>query len=255
MDVDAVIFNVLNSGMKGCELTQKINENLLMTLIELCRQVLGSQGMFIEVRPPIKICGDIHGQYADLLRIFDRGGFPPLSNYLFLGDYVDRGQQSLEVITLFIAYKTMQINRVYGFYEEVVRRYNSPRLYEQFQEMFGHMPITALVGGRILCMHGGLSPDLKNFDQLRNLGKYINPPNPNIITDLLWADPDLGTEGFEESTRGVSYTFGEDVVMEAVKRLDIDLVARAHQVVQDGYEFFANRRMVTIFSAPHYCGK
>ncbi|PAV71721.1 hypothetical protein WR25_12026 [Diploscapter pachys] len=201
MDVDAVIFNVLNSGMKSCELTQKINENLLMALIELCRQVLGSQGMFIEVRPPVKICGDIHGQYADLLRIFDRGGFPPLSNYLFLGDYVDRGQQSLEVITLFIAYK------------------------------------------------------LKNFDQLRNLGKYINPPNPNIITDLLWADPDLGTEGFEESTRGVSYTFGEDVVMEAVKRLDIDLVARAHQVVQDGYEFFANRRMVTIFSAPHYCGQ
>ncbi|EPB66677.1 phosphoprotein phosphatase 1 domain protein [Ancylostoma ceylanicum] len=117
------------------------------------------------------------------------------------------------------------------------------------------MPFTGLVAGKILCMHGGLSPKLKSLDQLRQITRPIDPPNPSLHIDLLWSDPDHYVKGWQSNTRGVSYVFGQDVVNETLPMLDIDLIARAHQVVQDGYEFFANKRLVTIFSAPHYCGQ
>lgn len=117
------------------------------------------------------------------------------------------------------------------------------------------MPLCGLIGSRILCMHGGLSPHLQSLDQLRQLPRPQDPPNPSIGIDLLWADPDQWVKGWQANTRGVSYVFGQDVVADLCSRLDIDLVARAHQVVQDGYEFFASKKMVTIFSAPHYCGQ
>ncbi|KAK5967163.1 Serine/threonine-protein phosphatase [Trichostrongylus colubriformis] len=206
-----------------------------MNLCTIARQVFLSQTSLIDVQPPIKICGDIHGQYADVLRLFDQSGFPPDVNYLFLGDYVDRGQQNLECIGLIFCYKIKYpgnffalrgnhecspINRVYGFFEECNRRYQSTRLWLQFQDAFAALPFTGLVAGKILCMHGGLSP-----------------------------------KGWASNSRGVSYVFGKDVVYEMSAILDIELVARAHQVVQDGYEFFANKKLVTIFSAPHYCGQ
>nr|CDJ80243.1 Metallophosphoesterase domain containing protein [Haemonchus contortus] len=117
------------------------------------------------------------------------------------------------------------------------------------------MPLCGLIAGRILCMHGGLSPQLTAIDQLRNLPRPQDPPNPSMGIDLLWADPDQWVKGWQANTRGVSYVFGQDVVIEMCAKLGIDLIARAHQVVQDGYEFFASKKMVTIFSAPHYCGQ
>uniref|UniRef100_A0A0K0DAX4 Serine/threonine-protein phosphatase n=1 Tax=Angiostrongylus cantonensis TaxID=6313 RepID=A0A0K0DAX4_ANGCA len=147
------------------------------------------------------------------------------------------------------------INRVYGFFEECNRRYQSTRLWLQFQDAFAALPFTGLVAGKILCMHGGLSPKLKSMDQLRQITRPIDPPNPSLHIDLLWSDPDNYTKGWASNCRGVSYVFGKDVVVEMSAILDIELVARAHQVVQDGYEFFANRKLVTIFSAPHYCGQ
>ncbi|KAH7722334.1 Serine/threonine protein phosphatase PP1-alpha catalytic subunit [Aphelenchoides avenae] len=147
------------------------------------------------------------------------------------------------------------VNRVYGFYEECNRRYQSTRLWEVFQDVFNTMPFTGLVAGRIICMHGGLSPQLNSIDQLRQITRPANPTGPSMQFDLLWSDPDKFTIGWQPSTRGVAFLFGPDVVAESCKKLDIDLIARAHQVVQDGYEFFANRKLITIFSAPHYCGQ
>ncbi|KAE9417627.1 hypothetical protein Angca_002387 [Angiostrongylus cantonensis] len=281
-DVDDLIIRILNVAMPGYSLVSGVKEGELMNLCTVARQVFLSQASLIELQPPIKICGDIHGQYADVLRLFDRNGFPPTVNYLFLGDYVDRGQQNLECISLFFCYKAgtsnsyvfnvqikypgnffvlrgnhecSPINRVYGFFEECNRRYQSTRLWLQFQDAFAALPFTGLVAGKILCMHGGLSPKLKSMDQLRQITRPIDPPNPSLHIDLLWSDPDNYTKGWASNCRGVSYVFGKDVVVEMSAILDIELVARAHQVVQDGYEFFANRKLVTIFSAPHYCGQ
>ena len=103
-------------------------------------------------------------------------------------------------------------------------------------------------------MHGGLSPELKSLDQIKHISRPTDVPDTGLLCDLLWADPDKDVNGWGENDRGVSYTFGADSVSEFLQRHDLDLVCRAHQVVEDGYEFFAKRQLVTIFSAPNYCG-
>ncbi|XP_031261956.1 serine/threonine-protein phosphatase PP1-like isoform X2 [Pistacia vera] len=213
--------------------------------------------------------GDIHGQYPDLLRLFEYGGFPPDANYLFLGDYVDRGKQSIETICLLLAYKIKypdnffllrgnhecaSINRIYGFYDECKRRF-SVRLWKIFTDCFNCLPVAALVDDKILCMHGGLSPELESLNQIRAIKRPIDVPDQGLLCDLLWADPDKDIKGWGENDRGVSFTFGADKVAEFLRKHDLDLICRAHQVVEDGYEFFADRQLVTIFSAPNYCGE
>lgn len=127
--------------------------------------------------------------------------------------------------------------------------------YDYSNGIYSKTLFTGLIAGKILCMHGGLSPQLKSIEQLRQITRPIDPPNPSLHIDLLWSDPDPSVKGWQANNRGLSYTFGPDVVNDMCMKLDIDLIARAHQVVQDGYEFFANRKLVTIFSAPHYCGQ
>lgn len=136
--------------------------------------------MLLELAAPIKIAGDTHGQYYDLLRLFSLNGFPPEQNYLFLGDYVDRGRHSIEVMCLLMAYKikypenffilrgnheTESISRLYGFYDECKRRY-SIKLWKTFVDLFNCLPVAALIEDKILCMHGGISPHLENLDQI-----------------------------------------------------------------------------------------
>ncbi|XP_044469934.1 serine/threonine-protein phosphatase PP1 isozyme 2-like isoform X2 [Mangifera indica] len=113
----------------------------------------------------------------------------------------------------------------------------------------------ALIDDKILCMHGGLSPDLTNLDQIRKLPRPTDVPDSGLLCDLLWSDPGQDVKGWGMNDRGVSYTFGPDAVSDFLMKHDMDLVCRAHQVVEDGYEFFADRRLVTIFSAPNYCGE
>jgi len=104
-------------------------------------------------------------------------------------------------------------------------------------------------------MHGGLSPDLKAMEQIRRVVRPTDVPDTGLLCDLLWSDPDKDIQGWGENDRGVSFTFGSDVVTNFLKRHDLDLICRAHQVVEDGYEFFAKRQLVTLFSAPNYCGE
>ncbi|CAP22236.2 Protein CBG01025 [Caenorhabditis briggsae] len=134
------------------------------------------------------------------------------------------------------------------------RRY-SLSLYNAFQDLFNGLPLCAMISGRIFCMHGGLSPQLESWKQLAAIKRPFDPPNKSIAMDLLWADPENNMNGWAKNSRGVSYIFGADVVKDFTDKMNIDLIARGHQVVQDGYEFFAGKRLVTIFSAPKYCGE
>jgi len=269
LDVDSVLERLLE--LRGSK-TSKMVALQDWEIRELCLKAKGifeSQPILLELEAPIKIVGDIHGQYQDLLRLFEYGGFPPSANYLFLGDYVDRGKQSIETICLLLAYKikypgnffvlrgnheSAAINRIYGFYDECKRRY-SIKIWRTFTECFNCMPVAAIVDEKIFCMHGGLSPDLNHMDQIRRLKRPTDVPDSGLLCDLLWSDPDKGMSGWGENDRGVSFTFGADVVSKFLQRHDLDLVCRAHQVVEDGYEFFANRQLVTVFSAPNYCGE
>lgn len=192
------------------------------------------------------IPGDIHGQFIDLLRLFECGGFPPSASYLFLGDYVDRGKHSLETICLLLAYKIKypdklfllrgnhedpKVNRVYGFYDECKRRFNV-RLWKIFTDCFNCLPVAALIDEKILCMHGGLSPELNTLDQIKDIERPTEIPDSGLLCDLLWSDPDPdpSTEGWGESDRGVSCTFGANKLVEFLEKNELDLLVRGHQV-------------------------
>ncbi|KAF8276586.1 serine/threonine-protein phosphatase PP1 [Trypanosoma cruzi cruzi] len=246
-----------------------IREEDIRSVLDSVRDVFMSQPMLLEIRPPVRICGDTHGQYYDLMRIFEKCGFPPYSNYLFLGDYVDRGKHSVETITLLYCYKIVypenffllrgnhecaSINKMYGFFDDVKRRYNI-KLFKAFTDVFNTMPVCCVVSEKIICMHGGLSPDMTSLATVNEIERPCDVPDKGILCDLLWADPEDEVRGFLESDRGVSYLFGEDIVSDFLDMVDMDLVVRAHQVMERGYGFFANRQLVTIFSAPNYCGE
>ncbi|KAL1928105.1 hypothetical protein VTP01DRAFT_3021 [Rhizomucor pusillus] len=270
LDIDECINRLLEVGMSG-----KIHKSVCFRNSEIaaiCRaaqELFMSQPSMIELSPPVKILGDIHGQYHDLLRLFEMGGFPPESNYLFLGDYVDRGKQSLETILLLFCYKikypenffllrgnheSANVTRVYGFYDECKRRTNT-KIWRTFIDAFNALPIAALVAGKIFCVHGGLSPSLNSLDDVRNIVRPTDVPEYGLLSDLLWADPSETANDWEDSERGVSYCFGKRVVNNFLAKFDLDLVCRAHMVVEDGYEFFNERTLVTVFSAPNYCGE
>uniref|UniRef100_A0A1I7RVW4 Serine/threonine-protein phosphatase n=1 Tax=Bursaphelenchus xylophilus TaxID=6326 RepID=A0A1I7RVW4_BURXY len=241
-------------------------------LVELCyraRETFWMEKSMVSVKAPVSICGDIHGQFEDLLALFRLNGFPPEKKYVFLGDYVDRGPFSIEVVGLLFAYKVMYpddivllrgnhesrpVNMQYGFFLECKKRY-STSLYEVFQYVFYCMPFCALVDKRILCMHGGISEDLKDFGQMDRIERPCDIPDLGILADLTWADPDPNIELYEDSPRGAARVFGEAALEAFCKQLGLELIVRAHQVVNDGYEFFCNRKLVTIFSAPYYCAQ
>jgi len=148
----------------------------------------------------------------------------------------------------------MCIDRIYGFYDECKRRYNI-KLWKSFCDVFNCLPPAALLDDKILCMHGGISPELVSFEQVRNIPRPCEVPDTGLVCDLLWADPDKDMAGWAENDRGVSFRFGPDVVTTFLDKHGLDLIVRAHQVVEDGYEFFAKRQLITMFSAPNYCGE
>ena len=268
-DVDNILERLLSVRGNKPGKTVDLKEEEIKMLIDKSLIIIKEQKMLVELEAPLRVCGDIHGQYYDLLRIFEHCGYPGDNNFLFLGDYVDRGKQSLETICLLLAYKikfpnkvyllrgnheSSVTNRIYGFYDECKRRYNV-RLWRNFTELFNYLPVAALIDEKILCMHGGLSPDLRNISSISEISRPTDIPDSGLLCDLLWSDPDKEVLEFDENDRGVSVVFGEKIVNEFNRRNDLDLIIRAHQVVDDGYEFFAQRQLITIFSAPNYCGE
>ncbi|CAD5119367.1 DgyrCDS7984 [Dimorphilus gyrociliatus] len=231
-DVGAIIDQLLSVKESPGKQVQ-LPETHIRWLCSASREIFLSQPMLLDLSVPIVICGDIHGQYDDLIKHFDKCGYPPKTNYLFLGDYVDR---------------------IYGFYDECKRRYNI-KLWKTFTDCFNALPIAALIEGAIFCCHGGLSPDLFELTQLNSINRPLDVPDHGLVCDLLWSDPDEDITGWGENDRGVSYTFGGDVVRSFLKKQECSLIVRAHQVVEDGYQFFQKRKLVTLFSAPNYCGE
>ena len=134
------------------------------------------------------------------------------------------------------------------------RRYNI-KLWKTFTDCFNCLPVAAIIDEKIFCCHGGLSPDLQSMEQIRRIMRPTDVPDQGLLCDLLWSDPDKDITGWGENDRGVSFTFGGEVVSKFLHKHDLDLICRAHQVVEDGYEFFAKRQLVTLFSAPNYCGE
>lgn len=266
IDLDDFITRLLDAAYAGKVTKGVCLKNAEITAIcHRARECFLSQPALLELDAPVKIVGDVHGQYTDLIRMFEMCGFPPSANFLFLGDYVDRGKQSLETILLLLCYKLKfpenffllrgnhecaNVTRVYGFYDECKRRCNV-KIWKTFIDTFNTLPIAAIVAGKIFCVHGGLSPALSHMDDIRNIARPTDVPDYGLLNDLLWSDPADMEQDWEANERGVSYCFGKKVITDFLAQHDFDLVCRAHMVVEDGYEFFTDRVLVTVFSAPN----
>ncbi|EFO28225.2 hypothetical protein LOAG_00253 [Loa loa] len=254
---------------KGIQMNQKITLEEILALMSTAGLIMMEEGSLVEVEVPIKVVGDIHGQYEDMHKLFGVIGRVPEVKMIFLGDYIDRGPQSIETMIYLLCLKvkyrdrifllrgnheTPAVNRIYGFYNECALKYGVG-LWWDFQSFFNRMPMAGLISKRVLCMHGGLSPHLTSLEQIRQIKRPCEPLDRGLLIDLVWSDPTNKGDGWFYSPRGLSYSFGKGALLAACKLLKIDLVIRAHQVVQDGYELMVGKKLITIFSAPNYAGQ
>ena len=242
-------------------------ESEVRMLCEMAQQTLLNESNVQPIPAPVTVCGDIHGQWHDLMEIFRIGGSPPDTNYLFMGDYVDRGYYSVETVTMVVALKvrypnrvfllrgnheSRQITQVYGFYDECVRKYGSTSVWKMFTDLFDYLPLSALIENSIFTPHGGLSPSIDTLDHVRELDRVQEIPHEGPICDLVWSDPD-NRMGWGISPRGAGYTFGPDISEQFCELNGLTTIGRAHQLVMEGYEWTHEKKLVTIFSAPNYC--
>ncbi|TMS17756.1 Serine/threonine-protein phosphatase 2A catalytic subunit alpha isoform [Larimichthys crocea] len=246
---------------------KQLSENQVKVLCEKAKEILTKESNVQEVRCPVTVCGDVHGQFHDLMELFKIGGKSPDTNYLFMGDYVDRGYYSVETVSLLVSLKvrfreritilrgnheSRQITQVYGFYDECLRKYGNANVWKYFTDLFDYLPLTALVDNQIFCLHGGLSPSIDTLEHIRALDRLQEVPHEGPMCDLLWSDPD-DRGGWGISPRGAGYTFGQDISETFNHANGLTLVSRAHQLVMEGYNWCHDRNVVTIFSAPNYC--
>ncbi|KAG6498213.1 hypothetical protein ZIOFF_046125 [Zingiber officinale] len=273
-----------------------LSEQEVRDLCQKAKEVLMEESNVQPVKSPVTICGDIHGQFHDLAELFRIGGKCPDTNYLFMGDYVDRGYYSVETVTYgkiimsmgfwwpsrfdilkelpfseeimkVVRYTCQCITQVYGFYDECLRnylfyfsslscflsyRYGSANVWKTFTDLFDYFPLTALVESEIFCLHGGLSPTIETLDGIRSFDRVQEVPHEGAMCDLLWSDPDDRC-GWGISPRGAGYTFGQDISEQFNHTNNLNLIARAHQLVMEGYNWGHDQKVVTIFSAPNYC--
>lgn len=243
-------------------------EQDLKRLCEHVKEYLLEESNVQPVNSPVTICGDIHGQFYDLMELFRVGGEMPDMSYVFMGDYVDRGYYSLETFTTFLVLKarwpdkitllrgnheSRQITQVYGFYDECQQKYGNANAWKYCTQVFDYLTLACLIDGRVMCVHAGLSPEIKTLDQIRTIPRNQEIPHEGAFCDLMWSDPE-DIEAWQVSPRGAGWLFGYRVTNEFNRINRLDLICRSHQLVQEGYKyFFPDENLVTVWSAPNYC--
>ena len=249
----------------------KIPNQDILTILRFSLQLFTNEPNILEVRAPINVCGDVHGQFPDFITIFEKAEFPPNARYLFLGDYVDRGTQSLEVICLLLAYKvkfpnhiymirgnheTREMTEQYGFQVECQSKQNK-QTYLEFINVFDAMPLAAIINNTYFCIHGGLTPDLTSIDQIKAIKRPTQIQEHGFLADLVWSDPSAKVEEFAPSDRGLTVVWGEKVATKFLEENGFSKIIRAHQMCEEGidYPFSPNESVMTVFSAPWYAGE
>lgn len=259
MNVDEILRLLKEKKLPTAEQIMLLNESILEHFKKMPN--------VIDVQAPVTICGDIHGQFLDLLEIFQVCGELPYTSYLFMGDYVDRGIYSVETITYLFALKikyphcihllrgnheTMSMNVYFGFRDEIIEKFHSEELWKKFSTTFNAMPLCAVVNTKVFCVHGGLSPKIKTISDIQRLDRFNEIPREGPITDMLWSDP-ASIRGYKKSPRDIGYLFGIEISQSFNDTNGFELTCRAHQYVDEGLCYTHDDQVLTVFSAPDYC--
>jgi len=257
----------------------RLTEEQALFIIEEGTKVLKQEPNLLEMDAPITVCGDVHGQYYDLMKLFEVGGDPAETRYLFLGDYVDRGYFSIECVLYLWSLKIWYPNTLwllrgnhecrhltdyFTFKLECKHKY-SEKIYEACMDSFCALPLAAVMNKQFLCIHGGLSPELHTLDDLKQIDRFREPPTHGLMCDILWADPleEFGQEKTSEyfvhnHVRGCSYFFSYPAACNFLEKNNLLSVIRAHEAQDAGYRMYRKTRttgfpsVMTIFSAPNY---
>lgn len=257
----------------------RLHEHQAIQILKQATHLLSKEPNLLSVPAPVTICGDVHGQYYDLMKLFEVGGDPASTKYLFLGDYVDRGSFSIECLLYLYSLKInypdtfwmlrgnhecRHLTEYFTFKNECLHKY-SEELYEECLVSFNALPLAAIMNEQFFCVHGGLSPQLTSLDSLRKLHRFREPPTKGLMCDLLWADPieeydddNLDQEYVTNVVRGCSFAFTYKAACKFLDRTKLLSVIRAHEAQNAGYRMYKRTKtmgfpsLLTMFSAPNY---
>ncbi|KAI3404645.1 CNA1 [Candida oxycetoniae] len=276
----------LRNGLPNCDFIKehffqegRLQEDQAIKIIKQATQILTSEPNLLTVPAPVTVCGDVHGQYYDLMKLFEVGGDPKTTKYLFLGDYVDRGSFSIECLIYLYALKichpnsfwmlrgnheSRHLTEYFTFKSECIHKY-SAKLYEVCIASFNALPLAAVMNEQFFCVHGGLSPHLTDLDSVRRMNRFREPPTKGLMCDLLWADPieeydedTVDTEYLNNTVRGCSYSFTYEAACKFLDRTKLVSIIRAHEAQNAGYRMYKRTKsmgfpsLLTMFSAPNY---
>lgn len=273
--LDSFIKKVIESASSGNYPSNthqiKITANEAISFCNKVKPIFQKEKTVLDLAGPINICGDLHGNLSDLVHCFKLGGTPPQARWLFLGDYVDRGPCSVEVIMLLLALKIqypsqvylirgnhecMELTEIFGFSDECLQRFETQgeKVWTAFCDVFEYIPIAAIVANEYLCIHGGISPKLETVQQIRDLQRPLKVPISGLVADLLWSDPSKDIEEFSRSDRGTTCIWGLNPIKKFLSANNLKSLIRAHQMVKEGFEFSfsPDTSVITIFTASNY---
>ena len=273
---DQIIYSILLSRqVKTRPLRSYITLTHIRQLLDQIEIVLKKEPILLEIPADIIVVGDIHGNIDDLIRIFDRCGYPPDRRYLFLGDYVDRGKHSVEVVLMLFALKIKypehiylirgnheitRISEFYGLLDEVEIKYTASLFYS-IHAVFSQLPIAAVILDSIICVHGGIGPSFKSVIEFKQMEKPDDIDGPSVFQDIVWSDPREDVTTYEPSPRGCGFYFGRNALQKFLTDNQLDLMIRSHELCDDGINQPIMSKdgksplCLTIFSNTDYCGR